>query len=335
MKSEMLCFETVSEFDNAFREPCLAHTHPRVMDSEECLAYERDLDKTTRDLPAFPEELGRECGIRVQGNPWKRRPKQNWLAIVAVTAGLMMENMAFAAPAVGSPVEPVQKGCLSARGDGAVPFERSNPVESDSADVCQPRAHTSSKDVTDKKQHPTSLMKHILHSHYAPQPGDPSSIRDDLNALASYYSNFPELVELFKSLDREPWRMQYRKGVWQAVAKGNVLGVTSAVVNLDLRVATQLRFNRRCKNNPACTASPGDVLIHEMLHVRTMLLDTTTYLKQRGMSLLVYASPHEYDVISQEKRLYAAMTKKDGMPRPQRHSHRGKLVAASCPVCIK
>ena len=118
-------------------------------------------------------------------------------------------------------------------------------------------------------------------------------------------------------------------------ASGSALQVDKATVHFNTRSAAQLRLNNGCKGNPVCVASPADALLHELLHVHSMLVKSEEFISQGGMNNVLYPYQHEYQVIDKERALYAGMSVHDKLKRPQRREHSGRLIRAACATCIK
>lgn len=175
----------------------------------------------------------------------------------------------------------------------------------------------------------------VLSKHYKIKPSDPYHIQADLKEMAEYYSQFPKVVELFVSLELKDWTLNYNENTWSTIAAGSVLNVESAKISFNTRSAAKLKFHNSCKDNSVCIASPADALLHEILHVHSMLVDTKDFIKQGGMNRFRYPYQHEYAVIQAENSLYASMSKVDGIKRPQRNEHSGKKIIAHCATCIK
>ena len=174
----------------------------------------------------------------------------------------------------------------------------------------------------------------LLTSHYIKKENDPEYITDDLKKIARYYSNFPEVVSLIQTLKNKNWELSYDESNWVTTASGNSLDVEKAVISFNTRSAAQLKLNKACKQNPICIASPADALLHELLHTHGMLVNTETFLAQGGMAGVMYPYTHEYSIIDAERQLYAKMSQRDEVKRPQRREHTGRLVKANCPTCI-
>ena len=173
-----------------------------------------------------------------------------------------------------------------------------------------------------------------LRNAYEPHAGDPAYVDTDLREIAKYYSGFPEVVAMFADLAHKNWRLVYDERSWVTVANGNVFEVNEARVHFNTRSAAQLRLYNECKDNPVCIASPADALLHELLHVHSMLVNTREFIAQGGMSSVMYPYQHEYAVIDAERKLYASMSRRDAVKRPQRSDHTGRLVKAQCATCI-
>lgn len=180
-----------------------------------------------------------------------------------------------------------------------------------------------------------SRIYDMLAQHYQKNDTDPDYILNDFREVANYYSGFPEVIEILDSLNSKKWQLVYDERSWSTAASGNVFHVDNASVHFNTRSAAQLKFNNRCKANPVCVASPADALLHELLHTHSMLVNTREFIAQGGMSAVLYPYKHEYAIIEAERKLYASMSRRDDIKRPQRVDHTGRLVIAQCPTCIK
>lgn len=173
-----------------------------------------------------------------------------------------------------------------------------------------------------------------LASHYNKQATDPAYITEDLRKIAIYYSEFPEVIALLKSLENKNWQLSYSAKEWVTTAIGNRFDVERAVIHFNTRAAAQLRLNDACRENPLCIASPADAMLHELLHAHNMLVKTEEFIAQGGMNAVIYPYKQEYSVIESERKLYALMSQQDSIKRPSRHDHTGRAVTARCPTCI-
>ena len=178
-------------------------------------------------------------------------------------------------------------------------------------------------------------LEAILREHYYAQAGDPAYLQEDMSELALYVSRYPEAVNLLLSLKDQPWRLAYKKDTFLTEVRGSQVQVRSVTVYFDSRAAAQLRNRKACITQPdACTASPADALLHELLHAESALLKPREFIAQGGLNSVIYPYAHEYAVIKREGELYRAMSSLDGQLRPHRNAHAGKLVASSCVTCI-
>lgn len=175
----------------------------------------------------------------------------------------------------------------------------------------------------------------LLRQHYKKQDSDPDYILNDFREIANYYSSFPDVINILDSLNSKNWKLIYDEHSWVTVASGNVFQVDNVSVHFNTRSAAQLKMYNRCKENPVCIASPADALLHELLHTQSMLVKTREFLAQGGMNSVMYPYRHEYAIIDAERKLYASMSVRDAIKRPQRIDHTGRLVKAQCPTCIK
>lgn len=175
----------------------------------------------------------------------------------------------------------------------------------------------------------------LLQHRYKKNDSDPDYILNDFREIANYYSGFPEVIKILESLNNKNWQLVYDEHSWVTVASGNVFKVNNVSVHFNTRSAAQLKMYNRCKENPVCIASPADALLHELLHTQSMLVRTDEFLAQGGMNAVMYPYKHEYAIIDAERKLYANMSSRDAIKRPQRIDHTGRLVKAQCATCIK
>lgn len=175
----------------------------------------------------------------------------------------------------------------------------------------------------------------ILNTRYQRKPSDPEYIEEDLKQVANYYSDFPESIALIEDLKDENWELVFDEHNWVTTGSGSMMQVNKAVIHFNTRSAAQLKLNNGCADNPVCIASPADALLHELLHTHSMLVKSEEFIAQGGMNNVMYPYKHEYAVIDKERELYARMSSKDNIKRPQRREHTGRTVKARCPTCIK
>lgn len=176
-------------------------------------------------------------------------------------------------------------------------------------------------------------IRAILFRHWRAASTDPAHIAADLTQLANYYARYPAAVTLFRSIDDKPWRLQYQPDRWASRARGNRLDVTSVDVIFDTRSGARLLNHPTCVRSSVCFISPADALLHELLHVQTMLFDAQHFIEV-GSGGALYAERHETQVIGKENLLYQAMAAVDQRPRPQRRGHAGRLLPVACPLCL-
>ena len=175
----------------------------------------------------------------------------------------------------------------------------------------------------------------ILHQLWRQQRDDPESLASDMTQLAAYFARQPQALRLLASLEKQPLRLRYRKGEFSTDVRGSAFTVHNVTVNFDPRAAAQLLVNDHCGQQRAhCVASPADALLHELIHAKIALLETAAFIDSGAMQSLIYPHAHEREVINRERGLYAAMSRLDHHPRPQRSQHSGKVIGAACVTCI-
>ncbi len=182
--------------------------------------------------------------------------------------------------------------------------------------------------------HSNAILK-MLQKHFMPSSTDPSDINNELESLADYYSQFPFVVELFERLAGLNWQLHFETRSFRTAVSGSKLHVDSAKVFFDPQYGARLKFQRGCEDKLAhCVASPADALLHELLHVRSILRNPEAYIASGGMGGLLYPFEHERRTIEEENDLYRSMTALDGKPRPIRNEHTGRYVLVACSTCL-
>lgn len=175
----------------------------------------------------------------------------------------------------------------------------------------------------------------VLLEHWQSTDNDPPRLADDLRKMSVYYGQFPAVVQLFQQLAEVDWQLSYAPKTFTTRISGSRLQVKSVAVLFDPRSAAQFKFYRACANKVSfCVASPADVLLHELLHVQSVLKAPQTFIAQGGMNAHVYPYEHERETIHRERLLYKAMTAIDKSPRPLRSEHQGRHLAVSCATCL-
>ncbi|SMF47259.1 hypothetical protein SAMN02745866_03037 [Alteromonadaceae bacterium Bs31] len=175
----------------------------------------------------------------------------------------------------------------------------------------------------------------LLQHHFQPSMKDPKDINYELESLADYYSQFPHVIELFENLDNLAWQLHFEKRSFRTEVSGSKLHVESAKVFFDPQFGARLKFQRGCEDKLAhCVASPADALLHELLHVRSILRNPEAYIASGGMGGLLYPFEHERRTIEEENQLYRSMSALDAKPRPIRNEHTGRYVMVACTTCI-
>lgn len=178
-------------------------------------------------------------------------------------------------------------------------------------------------------------IREILYRHYVGEEDTRSLMEESITSLAEYISQFPQAVTILKSVDNKPWSLKYREKSFVTEVTGTRFKVESATILFDPLSAAKLKFHRACEKKPMhCIASPADAFLHELLHIRSIFLDTEEFLAQGGMSRTIYPYMYEQKIIDQENSLYKSMSRKDKRPRPIRREHFGKYAVASCVTCI-
>lgn len=312
--------------------------HPCVINNQPHIVYPRGLQDSApalfAQLHAHYSAQGyalKEDQRTTTQNPQQTSERRRWAPVVLFAAAMLFESNAYAQDAGTT-----QGVDLTEQRQVEVHLMANTMQANDTADHFQPRIDISAHEERgESANEPAGMLYAILNRHYQQQEGDPGFVRDDLRLLADYYSGYPEVVLIFRSLANKNWTLRFDEHVWKTVANGDRLTVEHATVHFNTRSAAQLLLHNRCDQNPVCVASPADALLHELLHVYSMLMNSDEFIAQGGMSSVMYPFRHEYAVIDAERELYASMSNRDERKRPQRNEHTGRAVKASCPTCIK
>jgi len=313
------------------------YVHPCVINNQPHIVYPRGLKTKAPSLFKQLNKYFSGQGYQLKEdqrhedsanhNVFKRRA---WAPILLFTAGLFFESSALA----DIEIDINEHTTLD---------QQNIELKLISSDSIRKKIRTDLKisplfdkiEIPSLKQQTADILFKILKSRYQKSHHDPDHINDDLRQIADYYSQYPEVVSLFKELKDANWSLVFDEDDWTTIASGNVLNIEQAEIHFNTRSAAQLRLNDSCKDNPVCIASPADALLHELLHVNSIFNDTETFLSQGGMNNVLYPYQHERSIIKQERQLYKTMSKQDSIKRPSRHSHAGRIVKANCAICIK
>ncbi len=178
-------------------------------------------------------------------------------------------------------------------------------------------------------------VEHVLFEHYLPGEDDPKYFKQELSNLAKYISRYPSSIQLIRALRKKAWGIRYKARSFETKITGSRMQIVSVDVYFDPRSAAQLKFHRACaKKRAHCIASPADAFLHELLHVKSVVLDPLKFLMKGGMETALYPYSYEMNIIDEENLLYRSMTKIDSQPRPIRREHYGKYTVARCVTCL-
>jgi hypothetical protein len=313
------------------------YVHPCVINNQAHIVYPRGLKE---DAPQIFKQLSRyfsNMGYKLKedqrhktDNNSRLFKRRSWAPIILFTAGLIFESSAQADIEINisdSLSINQQKVELQLISNSGVLSNIRHQLDSSSIEI--------KSNSMESKQHTASILFGILKKHYQKNQLDPTYISSDFKKIANYFSHYPEVVSLFNAIKDKNWTLVFDQDNWSTIASGNLFEIERAEVHINTRSAAQLRLNDSCKDNPVCIASPADALLHELLHVHSMFNETEKFMAQGGMNNVLYPYQHERSIIKKERELYKNMSKKDGIKRPSRHSHAGRIVKANCSTCIK
>ena len=176
----------------------------------------------------------------------------------------------------------------------------------------------------------------ILRRHYHQTAEEPTYLRRDIAQMAEYFARYTDVRDLFRDLDGGRWQWQYGQQQAETQVLGTRLQVRSVTVYFDSRAGAQFQFRDACATKvPYCFTAPADVFLHELLHVRAILVNPDRFIAQGGMAEHLYPHAHEQQTIAAERQLYAAMSRQDAIPRPIRSSHTGRHTRTHCVTCLQ
>lgn len=184
----------------------------------------------------------------------------------------------------------------------------------------------------------SARIERILTSHFSSEKGDllDIDITDEINSLAKYYAKHPEAVSLIESIADASWQLKYAPHTFQTDISGSRMSINKVTVYFDPRSGAKLKFYDKCSDKkPFCVASPADALLHELLHVQTIVNDTEEFIAQGGLGQHAYPVEHERLTILKENILYKSMSRRDQQHRPIRSEHSGRHVLVSCVTCFE
>lgn len=320
--------QDLSSFLHAYVHPCVINNQPHIV-------YPRGLEEKSPGLFAKLRQYYQQQGYRLKEDQRSRNSsdkykneRRKWAPILLFTASLIFESSAYA------DIELEVNEASSLQQNEQIELQLISNSEIREKIKYQIKSAEKTVQVKIKSELARSIFD-VLLGRYQKQDADPKYIIEDLKEIANYYSEFSESVALIKALKNKNWFLSYDENNWVTTASGNMLQVEKAVIHFNTRSAAQLRLNNGCADNPVCIASPADALLHELLHVHSMLVESEKFVVQGGMNNVMYPYKHEYAIIDAERNLYASMSMQDNIKRPQRREHTGRIVKAHCPTCIK
>jgi hypothetical protein len=304
--------------NSAEKKEAVLHTyvHPCVINNQPHIVYPRGLQE-------------KSPGLFSQLTQHYKNERQKWAPILLFTASLIFESSAFA----DIEVNVNEDASFQIQQNIELQLISNNKIREQIQYAVKPASTI--KDVIQIKSELAQRLFDELKNRYQKQNTDPEYIIEDLKEIANYYSDFPESVSLIDALNDKNWMLSFDEDNWVTTGSGTMFQVDKAVIHFNTRSAAQLRLNNGCVDNPVCIASPADALLHELLHTHSMLVKSEEFIAQGGMNNVLYPYKHEYVVIDAERELYASMSTRDNIKRPQRREYTGRTVKANCPTCIK
>ncbi|AMK78326.1 MULTISPECIES: hypothetical protein [Methylomonas] len=324
--------------------------HPCIIDGKPALVCQAGLRRDAE--PAFAElaEIARRYGLYLKEDSRQRddasilhNRRRNVGLVLSFCISMMASSRAVTADdlqpvnavqtvtsQLAEPVNPMQAK-LSVDKDGVSTIrlrQRKPPTAAEVMAAYSQKQATLSSDPLAKTE-----IFNFLSAIYQAESADPGNISADLAVMADYFSHYPQAVSLLNELRGQKLILKYKQNTWQTQAFGNQFGVDSVAIYFDTRLGAQLLNDPGCDATPACSISPADALLHELLHAKLMLLDSQHFIDGGGMAQTLYPFEHEREVINHENRLYQDMNQLDGRARPLRHRHSGELLQVSCPAC--
>lgn len=321
--------------------------HPCVIDGRPALVCQANLSRIAPDTFAQLRDIAAAHGIylkedsRIQDQSPAHNRRRNaclvlsfCLSILATTRSVTANDLHGAQPLqavagdLSRPGNQPQAGMIVESGS-VIRLRRIKPPTA--ADVIA--AYSQKKATLQDNAAAADEIENFLRNLYHAESGDPTNIPADLAAIARYYAPYPQIIGLIDELRGQKLQLKYRAGTWQTQAWGSQNGVDSATISFDTRLGAQLLNDPGCDATPACSVSPADALLHELLHAKLMLLDSQHFIATGALSPGLYPFEHEREVIGAENQLYTSMNQLDGMARPIRHRHSGELMQVACPLC--
>ena len=313
------------------------YVHPCVIDNQPHIVYPHGLQAHAPQLFQHLHNYYRRKGYALKEDQRHcntshrtRHERRRWAPILVFTTGLMFESSAFA-----ETENETQATTAHAHQQIELQLVSNNAIDHPAGALHVSLPPPQQTDPASIKSAVARRIFDMLTQHYKKHDTDPDYILDDFKEIANYYSVFPEAINILDNLNSKKWHLVYDEYSWVTVASGNAFHVDNASVHFNTRSAAQLKLYNRCTENPVCIASPADALLHELLHTHCMLVNTREFLAQGGMNTVLYPYKHEYAIIEAERELYASMSRRDEIKRPQRFDHTGRLVKARCSTCIK
>lgn len=324
--------------------------HPCVIEGKPALVCQAGLSRNAHTAFVALQAIARRYGIYLKedsrlsnDNSVPHNRRRSVCLVLSFCIGMTAASRVVTAndllpvnavqPAASQITEPISRmqATVSVGGDGVSTIRLRQQKPPTATEVL---AAYSQKQASLPSDHSAEIeIAGFLAAVYQAEYGDPDPINADLAAIAEYYSHYPQVISLINELRGQKLTLKYRQHHWQTQAWGNQYGVDSVTIYFDTRLGAQLLNEAGCDDTPACSISPADALLHELLHAKLMLLDSQHFIDGGGMAQTLYPFEHEREVIGHENQLYQTMNRMDGLARPLRHRHSGELRQVSCPAC--
>jgi hypothetical protein len=324
--------------EHHFLHPCIISDRPALVCQSRLSQFEpaafNELQTITDRYGIYLKQDARQTGGEHKGANRRRNSGvvlMFCLSLLAASRTVSAHDLHSAAanpyemPISGLQVYPV----IAEDGSKIVRLQRARPPSAAQI-LAAYQAKAGAQDVSPADR---SSIGAFLKQAYQARADDPINIAADLQKMADYYACYPQAVALIQSLAEHKVALKYRQGTWQAQAWGSQQRVDSVTIHFDTRTGAQLLDAPGCEDNPACSISAADALLHELLHAQLMLLESERFIALGGMQGHIYPYDHEQDVLVMENRLYRAMNREDGRLRPLRQRHTGSLLQVACAVC--
>jgi len=156
----------------------------------------------------------------------------------------------------------------------------------------------------------------------------------ELEMLSAYFAKHEQAFRVIQTLNKSPLKLKYEPHTFRTEVRADRIRIIGATVLFDPKAYALVEAHQfGAKESAAMSAA--DALLHELLHAQAALKQSKAFIASGAMQTVGYPVEHERKIIAQERALFKSMTLQDGVQRPSRHKHAGRISVSNCSLCLQ